>query len=79
VNLASGSRISLLELISALEKVLGRPIPIEHLEQRVGDVRDSLADLTRLRRLFPDFQPTPVEEGLRATVEWFQEMRIDAA
>jgi UDP-glucose 4-epimerase len=79
VNLASGSRISLLELISALEKVVGRPIPIEHLEQRVGDVRDSLADLTRLRRLFPDFQPTSVEDGLRATVTWFQEMRIDAA
>jgi UDP-glucose 4-epimerase len=79
VNLASGSRISLLELISTLEKVLGRPIPMEHLEQRAGDVRDSLADLTRLRRLFPDFQPAPVEEGLRATVAWFQEMRIDAA
>jgi UDP-glucose 4-epimerase len=79
VNLASGSRISLLELISALEDVLGRPIPIEHLEQRVGDVRDSLADLTRLRRLFPDFQPSAVEEGLKATVAWFREMRIDAA
>jgi UDP-glucose 4-epimerase len=79
VNLASGSRISLLELISALENVLGRPIPVEHLEPRAGDVRDSLADLTRLSRLFPDFRPTPLEEGLRATVAWFQELRIDAA
>jgi UDP-glucose 4-epimerase len=79
VNLASGSRISLLELISVLEDVLGRPIPTEHMEQRVGDVRDSLADLTRLSRLFPDFEPTPLEEGLRATVAWFQELHIDAA
>ena len=79
VNLASGSRVSLLELISALEKVLGRPVPVEHLEPRLGDVRDSLADLTHLRRLFPGFRPTPLDEGLRATVTWFQEMRIDAA
>lgn len=79
MNLASGSRVSLLELISLLEKVLDRPIPVEHSEPRVGDVRDSLADLTRLRQSFPNFRPTPLEEGLRATVSWFQDMRIDAA
>jgi UDP-glucose 4-epimerase len=79
VNLASGSRVSLLELISVLEKLLGHPIPVEHREPRAGDVRDSLADLTRLSRLFPDFRPTPLEEGVAATVAWFQEMRIDAA
>jgi UDP-glucose 4-epimerase len=78
VNLASGSRVSLLELISVLEKVLGHPVQLEHLERRAGDVRDSLADLTSLRQLFPDFRPTPLDEGLRETVTWFQEMRIDA-
>ena len=79
VNLASGSRVSLLELISALEKIFGRPAVVEHLEPRAGDVRDSLADLTRLRGLFPDFRPTPLDEGLRTTVNWFRDMRIDAA
>jgi UDP-glucose 4-epimerase len=79
VNLASGTRVSLLELISSLEESLGHPVPVEHMKPRPGDVRDSLADLTRLRRLFPEFQPTPMEQGLRATVAWFQVMRIDAA
>lgn len=79
VNLASGTRVSLLELISSLEKVLGHAVPAEHIKPRAGDVRDSLADLTRLRRLFPDFQPTTMEHGLRSTVAWFQDTRIDAA
>jgi UDP-glucose 4-epimerase len=79
VNLASGSRISLLELISSLERVLGHDLPVEHLEARSGDVRDSLADLTQLHQLFPRFQPTALDEGLRTTVTWFEDMRIHAA
>ena len=79
VNLASGARVSLLELISLLEEVLGHDLPVEHLEPRSGDVRDSLADLTQLQQLFPRFQPTALDEGLRTTVSWFEDMRIHAA
>lgn len=79
VNLASGSRVSLLELISSLESVLGHDLPVEHFEARSGDVRDSLADLTQLQQLFPRFQPTALDEGLRTTVRWFEDMHIDAA
>jgi UDP-glucose 4-epimerase len=72
VNLAFGSRVSLLELIELLEKVLGRALDRNHLDQRPGDVRDSQADQTKLKGLFPAIQPVTLEEGLRATVEWFQ-------
>jgi UDP-glucose 4-epimerase len=72
VNLAFGSRVSLLELIGLLEKVLGRALDRNHLDQRPGDVRDSQADQTKLEGLFPAIQPVTLEEGLRSTVEWFQ-------
>ena len=72
VNLAFGTRVSLLDLISQLEKVTGRPLPRHHTESRAGDVRDSQADQSRLRRLFPTIEPVTLEEGLRATVEWFE-------
>jgi UDP-glucose 4-epimerase len=74
VNLAFGTRVSLLELIEHLEKVTGRPLMRNHTESRAGDVRDSQADQTRLRRLFPAIEPVELEEGLRATVEWFERM-----
>ncbi len=73
VNLAYGSRVSLLELIGELEKVVGHELRRDHFAPRAGDVRDSQADQTRLGRLFPDVRPTPLEEGLLATVAWFQE------
>lgn len=72
VNLAFGSRRTLLELIDTLEEVLGRPLPVDHGPARPGDVRHSQADQTRLRRLFPGITPVSFAEGLRATVEWFQ-------
>ena len=77
VNLAFGSRVSLLDLISLLEDVLGRPLDRHHLDPRPGDVRDSQADQTRLRKLFPDIQPIALEDGLKATVEWFRGAFID--
>jgi UDP-glucose 4-epimerase len=70
VNLAFGSRISLLELIAELEDVFGRRLDVVHEPPRPGDVRDSQADNRRLRALFPEVQPHPLRLGLAETVDW---------
>jgi len=70
VNLAFGSRVSVLELASLLEAVTGRALSKEHAPPRRGDVVHSQADQTRLRSLFPDVAPVDLGEGLRLTVEW---------
>lgn len=72
VNLAFGSRITLLELIAELEAVMGARLAREHLPVRAGDVRHSQADQTRFRGLFPAARPVPLPEGLARTVEWFR-------
>ena len=74
VNLAFGSRVSLLELIAALEGVLGQPLERAHRDPRPGDVRDSQADQSRLRDLFSDLEPVTLEDGLTTTVEWFRSL-----
>jgi UDP-glucose 4-epimerase len=71
VNLAFGGRNDLLSVISLLEDILGHAVKREHADPRAGDVRDSQADQTLLRRLFPDITPIDLETGLRATVAWF--------
>jgi len=76
VNLAFGSRVSLLELIEELEAVLGRQVEVEHTEPRPGDVRDSQADQGRLRSLFPNIEPVTLRSGLEATVQWFESLRV---
>jgi UDP-glucose 4-epimerase len=71
VNLAFSTRQNLLEVIDALEQILGRNIHVEHTAPRQGDVRDSQADQTRLRALIPHIEPVPFIDGLQATVDWF--------
>jgi UDP-glucose 4-epimerase len=75
VNLAFGGRSSLLELADLLEQLLGTPVERDHREARVGDVRDSQADQTRLRQLFPDVEPIDLPEGLERTIAWFRTLR----
>jgi UDP-glucose 4-epimerase len=72
VNLAFGSRSSLLDVLDRLEMILGQPIERVHTEERAGDVRDSQADQTALRALFPSVEPVALEDGLDRTVEWFR-------
>lgn len=72
VNLAFGTRTTLLALIDLLQQVVGEQVQVQHVETRPGDVRDSQADSARLRTLFPDVQPTPLRDGLQATVDWFR-------
>lgn len=72
VNLAFGSRVSLLRLLETLEQLLDTNVGREHQSARRGDVRDSQADNTRLRSLFPGIEPVDLTTGLAETVEWFR-------
>ncbi len=72
VNLAFGGRASLIEVIAEIEAILGVTLDVQHEPPRVGDVRHSQADQTRLRELFPDLEPLDFTEGLRTTIEWWR-------
>jgi UDP-glucose 4-epimerase len=72
VNLAFGSRTSLLEMIEVLEDILGHPLEREHQGRRAGDVDHTQADNTRLRELFPDVEPVDLRSGLERTVDWYR-------
>ena len=74
VNLAFGTRTSLIAVVDELESILGHRPEVVHHEPRAGDVRDSQADNTRLRGHFPDVTPVGLRDGLQATVEWFRSL-----
>ncbi|MFN2557442.1 MAG: NAD-dependent epimerase/dehydratase family protein, partial [Nitriliruptorales bacterium] len=79
VNLAFGSRRTLLDVIAILERVLGRPVEVVRTPPRRGDVRHSQADQSRLRALFPDIVPVDFEQGLTETVTWFRATQQQAS
>lgn len=72
VNLAFGTNTTLLQLISSMEEVTGLSAEVEHRDPRPGDVKHSQADNAVLRSLFPGVRAVSLEDGLRATYEWFR-------
>lgn len=72
VNLAFGTRRSLLEVLEVLEDILGHPVARAHAAVRPGDVPHSQADTRRLDHLFPGLAPSDFRADLTTTVRWFE-------
>jgi nucleoside-diphosphate-sugar epimerase len=70
-NIACGERLSINDIVSRLEKVLGRSLGRRHTPRRAGDVRDTLADISRGRRGLNYTPALDFTEGLRRTVAAF--------
>lgn len=71
-NIAVGERVSLNQLIGILKKLIGTNIQQKHRADRPGDVRDSLADISKAQTAL-NYQPkVKIEEGLKYTLAWFK-------
>jgi nucleoside-diphosphate-sugar epimerase len=70
MNVAVGGRISLNQLLRQMNDICGTNVQAIHQEPRVGDVRDSQADISKAGELL-GYRPTVgLEEGLRHTLDW---------
>ena len=70
INVATGGRISLNELLRTMNKIVGGNIEAIYEPARAGDVRDSQADISKARKIL-DYTPLiALEEGLRKTIAW---------
>lgn len=79
VNLAFGSRYTLMDLVGTIAAHLGVELTTEHVETRAGDIRHSKADPARLQSLFSDIEPVSLTDGVKATIDWFQEVEAATA
>jgi UDP-glucose 4-epimerase len=73
VNVATGHRVSLLELLEAVARQMGVAAEPVFSEARSGDVRNSHADISKARLLLGYEPVVPFDEGLRRTVAWYCE------
>ncbi len=72
-NIAAGDRTSLLDLIEMMEEISGKRIEVNHTDPRPGDVRDSLADISKARELLGYSDIVPLKEGLKHTFDYFKQ------
>ena len=68
-NIASGTRITINHLVEEVRSATGCEVEAEHEPGRPGDVRHSLADLSRAREELGYDPQTDLSEGLRLTVD----------
>ena len=72
-NLGENDTIQLKDLISAIEKALGRKAKINQLPEQPGDVPVTCADISKARSLLGYDPATPLSIGLPRFIEWFHQ------
>jgi UDP-glucose 4-epimerase len=72
-NVGTGRSVTVLDLVAALNRVLGTNHTAVHGPERSGDVRYSKADISRTTRDVGYEPAVPFEDGLRKTVGWYKE------
>jgi UDP-N-acetylglucosamine 4-epimerase len=72
-NIAVGEKISVNSLFFTLKKLSGSSLDPSYRASRQGDVRDSLADISKAAEVL-DYKPSvKVEQGLAQTLQWFRQ------
>ena len=70
-NVACQKRIDLLELAGTIMDLVGTRVDPIHEPSRPGDVRDSLADISRAAEAFGYAPAYTLNDGLKETIQWF--------
>ena len=71
-NVGCGRRVSLLDIVTRLERLVGHPLERRHTPARAGDVPHTLADVDKAKRLMGYTALVDFDEGLRRTVDFFR-------
>jgi UDP-glucose 4-epimerase len=77
-NIATGKRYSLNQIYRMLQGIVGYADPPRYAAARTGDVRHSLADISLAQRRLGYSAEVSFEEGLKRTVEWYQQQASPA-
>ena len=72
VNISCGERVSLLDILEIVYGLAGKRVSPKFEPGRVGDVRDSLADISLARDLIGYDPKVSFSEGLAKTFDWFR-------
>lgn len=70
--MANWRATDLLTLLAALNRLLELDIRPRHEPPRIGDIRDSTADITQARRLLGYEAQVDFEEGLRRSIDFYR-------
>jgi nucleoside-diphosphate-sugar epimerase len=71
-NVATGTRVDLNQTFETLKKLTGYSGEVKHGPEREGDIKHSLADISRAEKALQYKPSVNFEEGLKRTVDWYR-------
>ena len=75
MNVATGAAVTLNQVFEILRELTGYSGNPAYAEPRSGDIKHSLADISRARELLGYVPQVDFREGIRRTVEWYKNMQ----
>lgn len=72
-NIGGGNNITVTDLIKHIENAVGKEAKINYTEPQKGDVKDTLSDASKARKLMNWKTRVNISEGLEKFVDWFKE------
>jgi UDP-N-acetylglucosamine/UDP-N-acetyl-alpha-D-glucosaminouronate 4-epimerase len=79
INIANGQQVTLNQLLDRLKLLTGNETVVaDYREPRAGDVRHSLADISRARDLLGFKPKVDLQTGLQLTIDWWKSSRFAA-
>ena len=70
-NIGGGTKISVNELIKKIEDTIGKKAKIKYVEKQKGDVKDTLADISKAKELLGWSPKVNINEGLKKYIKWY--------
>ena len=75
-NIACGESTSLLQVIDAIADIVGKRVPPKHDPPRAGDIKHSLADISKAQKVLGYTGRVRFKEGIAKTIAWYQKSRL---
>jgi UDP-N-acetylglucosamine 4-epimerase len=72
-NVAIGERTSLNQLFEMIKEVAGSDLAPKYGPERRGDVKHSLADISKAKELMTYHPSVSIKQGLKTTFEWYRQ------
>ncbi len=73
-NLGESRTVNLKEMVTTLEKVIGKKAKLKFLPMQPGDVTKTYADITKAQKILGYHPTTTFEEGIKQFIQWYREV-----
>ncbi|MDA2922509.1 SDR family oxidoreductase [Patescibacteria group bacterium AH-259-L07] len=75
INIACGKRTTLNDLLKYINQILGKNIKPVYEKSRPGDIRHSLADISKAKKILGYEPKITIKQGLKKTIAWYRDIK----